>query len=456
MNLLLPINYDPLGGAVSKSVGSALAMTVLDNVNLRAAVTVPAHGMLHIRMRCVTSGSTLVPDIFLGVFNGGSLLMRQAAAAHIDRGTAVSGARCVHTVEFVISGLTPGAINLDAAYGVETVAASGNIKYGGPDDATLDNAWGPFTFEVWDPRPLPTAAPGAANGVLIAGSNAAPSFAGINISGDIVMAGDIGIEGAVAVTADGNNSAVTLIGAGTGHGLLATGGASSGDGIHANSTGNGSGIGAVGDGTGHGIAATSGTGATGNGITATSAATNGRGIAATGNGTGDGVLATGGAGAGGDGIAAVAGGGVDIRGGVTGNITGNLSGSAGSVTGNVGGNVVGSVGSVVGAVGSVTGAVGSVTAAVTVGAIAANAITAAAIAADAGVELAAAVWAFAHEAGRSVKGVMVRLDAFISGKATGLRSGTARFYRADGTTVAIQASQNIGAGTRDAGTVAGD
>jgi hypothetical protein len=59
----------------------------------------------------------------------------------------------------------------------------------------------------------------------------------------------------------------------------------------------------------------------------------------------------------------------------TANITGNLSGSVGSVTG--------AVGSVTGAVGSVTGAVGSVTAAVTLPTIPANWITAAGIAADA-------------------------------------------------------------------------
>jgi hypothetical protein len=57
---------------------------------------------------------------------------------------------------------------------------------------------------------------------------------------------------------------------------------------------------------------------------------------------------------------------------IVGNITGNLSGSVGSVTGNVGGNVTGSVG--------------------TVNALAANVITAASLAVDAGAEIADAVW----------------------------------------------------------------
>jgi hypothetical protein len=71
--------------------------------------------------------------------------------------------------------------------------------------------------------------------------------------------------------------------------------------------------------------------------------------------------------------------------GAVGSVTGavgSVTGAVGSVTGNVGGNVVGSVGSVTGAVGSVT-------------AIAANAITAAATAADFGTEIAAAVLAAA-------------------------------------------------------------
>lgn len=94
---------------------------------------------------------------------------------------------------------------------------------------------------------------------------------------------------------------------------------------------------------------------------------------------------------------------------------------------------------------------------VIINSIANNAITAASIAADAGTEIAAAVWAFAHESGRTVKGVMVRLDAIIAGKATGLNGTTVTFYRADGTTKAIEATQDTGAGTREtASTISGD
>ena len=74
---------------------------------------------------------------------------------------------------------------------------------------------------------------------------------------------------------------------------------------------------------------------------------------------------------------------------------GSVSGSVGSVAGSVGGNVTGSVGSVVGNVGgNVVGSVGSVTGNVSgsVGSVAANGISAASLATDAGTELATAIW----------------------------------------------------------------
>ena len=78
---------------------------------------------------------------------------------------------------------------------------------------------------------------------------------------------------------------------------------------------------------------------------------------------------------------------------IVGNITGNVSGSVGSVTGNVGGNVTGSVTTVLGNVvgnieGNVEGFVTSVTTGgITAASFAANAINAAALAADAVTEI---------------------------------------------------------------------
>jgi hypothetical protein len=71
--------------------------------------------------------------------------------------------------------------------------------------------------------------------------------------------------------------------------------------------------------------------------------------------------------------------------------------------------------------------------------------------------IAAAVMAYAHESGRTLLGVFRRLDALLTGKATGLLSSLATFYRADGVTKAIEATQNTTAGTREtASTVGGD
>jgi hypothetical protein len=68
-----------------------------------------------------------------------------------------------------------------------------------------------------------------------------------------------------------------------------------------------------------------------------------------------------------------------------------------------------------------------------------------------------ALMAYAHETGRTLLGLFRRLDALLTGKATGLLSSTATFYRADGVTKAIEATQSVGAGTREtASTVGGD
>jgi hypothetical protein len=96
------------------------------------------------------------------------------------------------------------------------------------------------------------------------------------------------------------------------------------------------------------------------------------------------------------------GGGGTLTANITGSITGSLSGSVGSVTGAVG-SVTGAVGSVTGNVGGSVGSVttGGITAAsfaagaINAAAIATGAIDADAVAADAGTEIATAVWALA-------------------------------------------------------------
>jgi hypothetical protein len=149
------------------------------------AVVVPAHGKVLFRLACAIDTAVTVPAILLGVMAGAVILGRAAPQANFATTIAQASA------EFVVTGLTPGALNVDAAYAVQAVVAASNIKYGGPDDASGADAWGGFSFEAWDPQPIPTAAPGAANGLLIAGANAATAF---NLTGNITgnLSGSVG------------------------------------------------------------------------------------------------------------------------------------------------------------------------------------------------------------------------------------------------------------------------
>lgn len=149
MSLLASVLYDP-AVAVSKVTDAHIAMTPLDTTNLRLSFVVPAHGSVRIRMQCVAHGSTSVPMVLLGVMSGSTVVARQPANAV---GIAVATWPQRLLAEFVISGLTPGPVVWDAAYGVEVAIASTAIKYGGPNDTTTNNAFGGFAFEAWDPSP---------------------------------------------------------------------------------------------------------------------------------------------------------------------------------------------------------------------------------------------------------------------------------------------------------------
>jgi hypothetical protein len=178
MNLLDAKLYDP-AAAVSKATSSLLAMTAFDTTNLRLTVTVPAHGMLRIRISCTITGATTVPTIFLGCLNGSTIVGR---VNPLDFPGTMNAAtqNCPAIVDYIVTGLTPGSITLDAAYGVEVVVAATNIKYGGPNDTTTNNAWGAFQFEIWDPQPMTKALDGAVNVKQWNGTNvAAPATAGI-------------------------------------------------------------------------------------------------------------------------------------------------------------------------------------------------------------------------------------------------------------------------------------
>jgi hypothetical protein len=199
MNLLGSAAYDPVA-AVSKATSALLALTALDTTNLRLAITVPAHGKVKFIMRGTITGATTVPAILFGVLNGATVLKR--AVPMLFNGTNSGATQDTTAVaEFVVTGLTPGAMNVDAAYGVQLVVAATNIKYGGPNDATGADAWGAFVFEAWDPQPIPTVAPGASGGLTIAGANAATTFA------TLTSTGAFSVNGVNAVSQTGDSFA---------------------------------------------------------------------------------------------------------------------------------------------------------------------------------------------------------------------------------------------------------
>lgn len=149
MALLAGTHYDP-AAAVSKATSSLLAMTAFDTTNLRLTFTAPANGIVMVRIRANVVGATTYPQILLGVLDGATVKGRQAAIPG-RKATLVANSVMTHEAMFLVTGLTPGvSYTYDAAYGVETVVASTNIKYGGPNDTTLNNAWGGITFEIWD------------------------------------------------------------------------------------------------------------------------------------------------------------------------------------------------------------------------------------------------------------------------------------------------------------------
>lgn len=142
-------SYDP-AVAVTKSTAALLAMTALDTVNLRNTFTVPASGRVLVRLCGAVHGATTFPAILLGVLEGAVVIKREAPIGGL-KSTAVATAMVTQEATFVIEGLTAGAAKTwDAAYGVETIVAATGIKYGGPNDATANNAFGAFDFEIWE------------------------------------------------------------------------------------------------------------------------------------------------------------------------------------------------------------------------------------------------------------------------------------------------------------------
>ncbi len=92
---------------------------------------------------------------------------------------------------------------------------------------------------------------------------------------------------------------------------------------------------------------------------------------------------------------------------------------------------------------------------VDVKAMEANVMTASALATDAVTEIVAAIFAYAHDTSRTVLGLFRRLEAYVAGTATGLNGSNPKYFRQDGSTAAIDATQNTATGARSAVTVTG-
>lgn len=149
MACLGAVAYDP-GTAVAKATTANLAMTAFDTTNARITFNAPQSGRVLVRIRCTLSGSTTFPQVLLGVLDGSTVMGRVAPMGALP-GTAASTTNMTIEGLFTVGGLTPSSsYTYDAAYGVETAVASTNIRYGGPNDTTSNNAWGALVFEIWD------------------------------------------------------------------------------------------------------------------------------------------------------------------------------------------------------------------------------------------------------------------------------------------------------------------
>ncbi len=146
--LLGAILYDP-GTAATKATSALLAMTALDTTNLRITFTAPASGKVLVRMGCPTHGATTFAQILFGVLDGATVKGRVQPLGGLKT-TAVATAQLALEGQFIVTGLTPSSsYTWDAAYAVQTAVAATNLKYGGPNDTTTNNAWGAFRYEIW-------------------------------------------------------------------------------------------------------------------------------------------------------------------------------------------------------------------------------------------------------------------------------------------------------------------
>lgn len=153
MACLGAVLYDP-GTAATASTASLLAMTAFDTTNARITFTAPANGNVLVKLRVTNRLSTTKPGILLGVLDGSTVRARQTPIVSTAGGGS-SNLTTSYEIVSLVTGLTPGnSYTWDAAYGVQVLQTSSVFGWGGPNDATANNAYGALNYEIWETRNL--------------------------------------------------------------------------------------------------------------------------------------------------------------------------------------------------------------------------------------------------------------------------------------------------------------
>jgi hypothetical protein len=118
--------------------------------------------MVRVVIEVTLHGAVTFSQFLLGVLEGATLRGRVVPLMTIN-GTALATTMCRLKADYIVTGLTPGAsVNWDAAWGCETFVASSLLKYGGPNNTTVNDAFGAMVFQLWDPCPAYTPTSGTA------------------------------------------------------------------------------------------------------------------------------------------------------------------------------------------------------------------------------------------------------------------------------------------------------
>lgn len=147
-HLLASTLFDP-AVRVTVSTTTLAAMTAFDTTNLRLTFTAPASGSVLVRIRVPTqsSGGAATPVVMLGILDGSTVRLRVTPIAQPTSAGVSSRNYYGSEAQGVITGLV-GSFTWDAAYAVQSTAGIG-FSYGGPNNATGNNASGGFLYEIW-------------------------------------------------------------------------------------------------------------------------------------------------------------------------------------------------------------------------------------------------------------------------------------------------------------------